>query len=60
MKIKVGGIDIVVINDGVNPALYSLQDDSTLISLHIRQNEMELLVATLQILVNQNKQKDTR
>lgn len=54
MSIDINGIKITVFNDHINPATYwiSYRDQK----MDIRQSDMELFVATLKVLINQNKE----
>ncbi len=58
MNISVGDITIHTYSDGINPASYELSKPYMDTSLRLYQSEMELLVASLTVLVVQNKTKE--
>lgn len=55
--IKINDITINVYNSGPNPAWYTINAPYLNASLNIHQSDMELIVANLQVLVEQNKRK---
>lgn len=55
MMIKIDDLVIYVYSDGPNPATYDLRQEHMNQNISLQQDKMELLVANLQVLVNQNK-----
>lgn len=55
MSIDINGIKIDVFNDGLNAASYWISYRDKRMDIH--QIDMELLVATLSVLVEQNKRR---